>query len=477
MSTSIKWFNDRTSTHFKEILKPNLEKRDIVVRYDEELQDSGTEPQTIANQAGVPPLIRVDNYLVVNTDVISLRLTIGETFLPQLSLTFRDSPERFKLIATSKKSFVSFFYGTLKDGYFIKQEYLITELNISPLSNEVTVYGSFWVPEFYKQYIRGFSELTSFNCIKKLCEECKLGLWTNIDDTVDSQTWIQDNCTTLEFLQKVASHAYVSEDTKLLFFIDQYDYLNVIDVTKAIQNRDIETITKHTLSGKPFASDEPNPREVILSSRKLDEDNTAPQNRDNIFPIAEWSPTYNYGSNAEELPLTINRNELKISEQPIQLESTQLQTTTDLIDHGYYYAPVWDDVHPKYASVRNEVNLKMIHYSQGDTITAAMAWPCMFLYPWMYVPVKIFYMKERTMHDEQTNTEDAETIIQNAPPFDDPSKPSDGERLDELHSGDYVIESITYDLSPDFNGDMRNMLQTVKLHRPILNPIPEIKEM
>jgi hypothetical protein len=76
---------------------------------------------------------------------------------------------------------------------------------------------------------------TSFNAIKLLCADMKLGLVSNIENTNDLQFYKQNAMNNIDYLINVCSQIYVSDETIVHCFIDQHYRLNVVDINKVLE--------------------------------------------------------------------------------------------------------------------------------------------------------------------------------------------------------------------------------------------------
>lgn len=452
-----------TVSHFKEILKPSLPQRPIYMRKDVTEDPGGETPYVAQKIAQRLPLIRINNFVIERANVSYFAIEVGKTFLPKITFTFDDEQFRCRKLLTSKLDFITVYFGNVGDEYFVKQEYVLSDVFANPSNPNVTMTGFLYVPKFYEQHIRYFNEEndaeTSWKLIKKLCEECQLGMFTNIDATNDAQTWLQDNCTNLQFLENVMKHSYVSNDTKLVFFIDQYDYLNMIDLSKAYTNREKEKTSKHPMEGTPLLEE----KEVILSSSRYED---VPKDQ-NPFAIKTWTANIKYGSNIQFLPKRIQRNEYSLSTLPFIVTTGELGTNTKIVNHRWYLEPIVSDVHQNYRNIASERPDVDRHFDQGDEIVCEMAWPVMLLYPYMYTPTKLYYEQRKVEYDDQEKETPSDQLDQEKPmPTQEP------QIYDELHSGDYLITSINYEVIA--NGEDVNM-QTVTLKRLPLESPPKIK--
>lgn len=455
-----------TVTHFKEIVKPALSQRKIRIRKDEEEMNPGDNYEYAKHVASVIPLVRVGDFVIHRNNMNSFSIEIGNSFLPIITFNFKDEYQRCRRMLTSKKEFITVYYGNVADEYYIKQEYILSDIFCDPESDDVQMSGYLYVPEFYKQHIRYFNEEndaeTSWKMIKKLCEECKLGFFTNIDETADAQTWIQDNCTTLDFFTNtIIPHAYNGDDTKLIFFIDQYDYLNVIDIKKAYQNRELEKTAKYPLTGLPIIeNNQPVTKEVKLTTKRYDNEEAYP------FKIGSFTTNFRYGSRLDDLPLRVQRNEYSISELPFKITPAELPTNTNEIDHKWYINKTFTDVHAHYNSVMKERPYIDMNYDQGDEVECRMVGAIMLLYPYMYCPLILTTMIVRPEYDEAESDDPVSSLDKRKPSIEEMELP------DEMHSGDYIIRSIRY----EFTNSTEENVQYVKLTRLPLEEIPQIKQ-
>ena len=456
-----------TVSHFKEILKPGLSQRKIYIRKDEEELNEGDDIDYAKRVAEVIPLIRLGDFVIHRDNITFFSIEIGNTLLPRITFTFTDEYQRARKMLTSKKDFITVYYGNAVDEYYIKQEYILSDIFCDPDSDDVTLDGYLYIPEFFKQYIRYFNEEndaeTSWKVIKKICEECQLGFFTNIDDTNDAQTWLQDNCTTQEFIEKtIMQHAFVSSDTCLIMFIDQYDYFNLIDIKKAYSNRELERTSKYPMTGLPIIEEDvPVTKDVILTSARYLNDDTYP------FKIESYTTNFRFGSRLMQLPDHIEANEYNISQLPFEIEENEVPMNTHEVDHRYYIQDYPSDVHRNYKNVLTESRWVDMFYDQGDEVTAKMVAPIMLLYPYQYVPLRLYLPLFRPEYDDAKEDKTVTELDAEKPRNDQ------DEVFDELHSGDYIIRSIRYEYSSAENENK----QYVTFTRLPLETIPEIKQL
>lgn len=73
-------------------------------------------------------------------------------------------------------------------------------------------------------------EGTSFDILKTLATDIKLGFTTNVQSSDDKMKWINPNNTNLNFMEDVTKYAYISDTSFIWSFIDFSYSLNYIDV-------------------------------------------------------------------------------------------------------------------------------------------------------------------------------------------------------------------------------------------------------
>jgi muramidase (phage lysozyme) len=98
-------------------------------------------------------------------------------------------------------------------------------------NNTNTITGIIDIPDFYKVNFKSYNS-TSFDTLREVCREHRLGFNSNIDQTNDQMNWIKNGITTKEFIKNIITHSYISDNSFTQGYIDFYWSLNFIDIEK-----------------------------------------------------------------------------------------------------------------------------------------------------------------------------------------------------------------------------------------------------
>lgn len=420
------------ASQLKEFLAPNIIVDDIIIFKDE----NETEEQNInaAERIGYNlPIMKINNFVVERGMIENCTLTIGNDLLPELYLTINDDKFRLREILTSERLSIVANFGTTRDPYYIKQEFILNNINGMATSPIIYVSGYLYVPELFESEIISYKDKTSFQVIMEICKKCNLGLLSNIEDSNDTQTWINDNKPNILFLNKILSHSYINDNTYLECFIDQYNYLNIIDVKKSFENTETEKSQINPIDGTQLEQQV----DVKLSSSQFDENN--------IFKIHSWNLNLDYGSTTKNIPTKINRNIIDVDTNEPVLSKSEVNIFEELLKQHEYQIPQFESIHNNYLTSKRERGFINTYLKQGDSIIAQMFTPVMLLYPYQYVPTELF-INGRRKDAENQEAANLEQIWNETTTTAEPL-----EFKDELHSGDYIIRSIKLSIEDQNN--------------------------
>ncbi|MCK9574591.1 MAG: hypothetical protein WC979_01660 [Candidatus Pacearchaeota archaeon] len=117
----------------------------------------------------------------------------------------------------------------------IRNDYLITSIEMTKsdtpdgAGGKLFLQGKLHIPGLYDE--KSFAKKgTSFEVLKEIATELKLGFASNISSTNDSMTWICPNETKEEYIKKIVDCAWQDEKCFFTAFIDVYYHLNFINV-------------------------------------------------------------------------------------------------------------------------------------------------------------------------------------------------------------------------------------------------------
>ncbi len=223
------------------LIEPTI--RPTSIEFDTLDEDKGQNKST--KQVGSDqPYIFINNYLFYSYDVLSFKLSIVG-FIPRLTVTLKDTKGFFDVGQYPRDGDVITVYINSKnqDTYkSIHMDFDITSVSSPsaglPASTRIYSFqGICKIPGIYTEECRSFEEGTSLDHIEEIVTDLKLGLASNIDATKDSQKRVQPFTTTMDFLKDVTNYSYVGEEAFQTFYIDQYYYLNFVEMNKVFNSK------------------------------------------------------------------------------------------------------------------------------------------------------------------------------------------------------------------------------------------------
>ena len=221
------------------LVEPTIEPRKLETpsRGEEEGGDRITKTFAIDS-----PLITVNGYVFEKNDVTSMTLSSAGV-IPTINVTLVDSKNIFTIDNFPRDSDVVTLYINSKAQSTFKSIHLdfeILSINAVPKKEgdpkKIRISGRVKVPKLFAENCQHFEANNSLEHLTSVIKQLKLGLASNIDETVDIQTRIQPYISYIDFISQIVSSSYISDDSFQNFFIDPYYYLNFIDVNKVFNS-------------------------------------------------------------------------------------------------------------------------------------------------------------------------------------------------------------------------------------------------
>ncbi len=134
---------------------------------------------------------------------------------------------------------ISVFMRSHNDVYKpIRNDYLITRVDTSSLEEKrgviFSITGILNVKQIWVERNKAFKG-TSKKVIAEIADELQLGFATNIEGEMnDEMTWLCDWKSYKDFLLHIAQHSWKNDKTFYRIFIDNYYYVNFIEVEKQL---------------------------------------------------------------------------------------------------------------------------------------------------------------------------------------------------------------------------------------------------
>lgn len=184
------------------------------------------------------PMIVINGVTYKEEFVDALRIDSTGKY-PTVSLKIKTEKQNFKVLGLPKDGdLISIFYRSGNDEIKpIRCDFDIVEMVYSS-TEEVLLHGVLRVPTLFSDLSWSY-EGNSIETLQKFAQKMGLGFATNELKTDDKMNWVSPNDPSEIFMDKVTRHSYKDESTFFESFIDHNYILNFINVRTQLSN-DIE---------------------------------------------------------------------------------------------------------------------------------------------------------------------------------------------------------------------------------------------
>lgn len=179
------------------------------------------------------PAVDINGNLFSHENVVDFVLTVGG-FLPSINITLSDPDKKLGSYSSLTDSILKLFVRSKNPDFKpIRNDYKITSITQS--QDKLNISGVLYVPELHKTKIISFPNKTSLDTLQDIAKMCQLGFACNETVTNDAMTRICPNTTFADFLlSDVIPSIYKDDNSFFYVFIDQYYYLNLVEVNQMI---------------------------------------------------------------------------------------------------------------------------------------------------------------------------------------------------------------------------------------------------
>jgi hypothetical protein len=187
------------------------------------------------------PAIDINGMLFSGQNIVNMELdVIG--FLPTISITIKEPKGLFGSQHYPTDGDVIKLYVRSKNADFkpIRQNYRILthdgiSSNKASMAGVYTFTGVLDLPGLSVDKIKSFPNMLSIDVLMAIAEELGLGFATNGPETDDTMTWICPGVSYMDFIQNdVLAGAYKNDESFFTAFIDEYYYLNFVQVNELL---------------------------------------------------------------------------------------------------------------------------------------------------------------------------------------------------------------------------------------------------
>jgi lysozyme len=256
----------------KELMQPLNEAKTITLHVSTDFANQpDKEYDSLQYSAGYEfPVIKVRTTTFTKPNIELFAFKVGYKFMPDLMFIITDDNKSFKNTDYPiKNDIVTVYMGNQYD-VVNKPIHLDFRINkVQTLDSKGNSKHIFYCElAFENQFNNANVNIrdTSFNAIKLLCADMKLGLVSNIENTNDLQFYKQNAMNNIDYLINVCSQIYVSDETIVHCFIDQHYRLNVVDINKVLDGKsEIKKISKDVI----YFNDLETPEEVVFTNDRF----------------------------------------------------------------------------------------------------------------------------------------------------------------------------------------------------------------
>ena len=237
--------------------RPNIRLKDIEFQLVQDTNNSILSD--FSKDIGRLPYVELGTSTIESNLILSLSL-YNDQFLPRVNMKFKDSTGKlidplFPIDNTILKVFIQSDNDDLMP---IRMDFKITQFHPTKSksgdNNDIVfeLDGILDVDNLYTSFFESYDD-TSYNVLRKIASNIKLGFASNIDSTNDKMVWINPSIQYMEFIQHVVKFSFKSQETFLFAYIDFYYNLNYVDV-EAILSEDIKE--QQAFVGNKFTLDD-----------------------------------------------------------------------------------------------------------------------------------------------------------------------------------------------------------------------------
>lgn len=221
----------------KVIERPSIKLKDIEFQLVDNVNNSMLDEYS--KDIGRVPYIELGTASIESKSIISLDL-YNDQFLPRINVKFKDTTGKMiDILFPLDNTIVKVFIQSDNDDLMpIRMDFKITQFhpNKSKEDGSDIIFeldGILDVDVLYSSFFRSY-DATSYEVLKSVAIESKLGFASNVDKTNDKMVWINPSLTYMEFIQEVVKFSFKSQETFLISYVDFYYNLNYVDIEKVL---------------------------------------------------------------------------------------------------------------------------------------------------------------------------------------------------------------------------------------------------
>ena len=403
-----------------------------------------------AADTGRYPYLQIRNLVIQTNDTTKIVL-YNDQFLPKIEVYFKDPT--FKLIDPLfplDEDIISLFIQSSSELLMpVRMDFKIIEFNVVKMDSDINYVLTGLLDVNYLYFQPYNTHLgTSYDVLKKMAMDAKLGFASNIDNTNDLMMWINPADSNLEFMQQVVKYSYRSDESFMLAYIDFYYNLNYVDIETAL-NEDISeqtgiyyaanlTKVKDEAVTELFLTDHPDKINTNTYIQKYNLLNSTTKVNLSIG-YQKYLTYYDKNGNTQYQFImdTISTPGAKGKNVVLKGQVGQVsEIAANSWDGEFLGTYDSDNVHPNYlyAGIQNKQNLDFLQKVKMKVTLGVMNFN---VYRFQKIDIRFYKMKE--FEDDKVAVEVTEKNVEQFAGAD-----FDAKKLNQRLSGEWLITAINY---------------------------------
>lgn len=225
------------SSNILTITDPTIVLDDVQIKNMAENVEAGPSQVPSKRVGDLIPMVIVNGYTLNDEDMIEFELELTDD-VPKLYLTFQDTRNLFTIDSYPRDGalinvrIASKSPTTYKS---VRMDFNIINIFADPVFGDMDtpiyrISGICSIPGLYSEDCKSYGEGTSLDHLEKMATDLKIGLASNITTPNDSMKRILPYSSRIDFIKDTVDSSYIGEESFQTFHIDQFYYLNFVDV-------------------------------------------------------------------------------------------------------------------------------------------------------------------------------------------------------------------------------------------------------
>lgn len=191
-------------------------------------------------QVGVmTPWVSINSFKIDREQLSYFEIDLNDK-IPKVMVSFKDNQNAFSIDAPLDSPIICVYLKPPdhENQRPIRLDFTITSFDGNPKSRMYVCTGILRLPGFYSEVCKAFKQDTSFNHLKKMCQNLGLGYASNDDSTTDTMTRFIPFENYEFFIDETVTTAYKDDDSFFDWYIDPWYSLCFVNVNKQFDLED-----------------------------------------------------------------------------------------------------------------------------------------------------------------------------------------------------------------------------------------------